>query len=708
MTSLSRILITIIIGIFAAVIGAVLYLSLADLNKFKPNIEAAISDATGREFRINGELQLDALPSPSIVMEDVTFENAEWGSRPAAVEIGHLSAEIALLSLLSGPIEVKTLHLSDASVLIEADDDGTGNFDFESGDEKSTLPVNFNLVDEEIPLIVNRAEISNVTITRRRVDQEDQTFQLTSLSIEPIETGNPGFEGKGNVFGLPLTFNGEYSARTLDISIELAEVKTAMSARIADNRIDVELVVDTLDKLGAAFGTKGLPTVELNIKGTIVPGSRETELRDVSAVIGEAKFQANGKLSHSDGAAMLTLSASVPNLQELSPDLPALSLTASTTLKSSADELHFDELDLTFGDSDLSGEFHLTGGEANQIEGEFTSRLLDLTPFMATEEAAESVSDATNEAAAPPDDEAPTSEYVFVDAQFDFDKLQYTNVKLQANVGRLIANTVDIRDLIFASNVVDGTVDLRASGSGKGDGRAAIELLVNTEGKNADLHLLFQFKDLNINIMSGDVPAEQVPSTDLTIDVSAKGSSPHALASSANGRLLLTQGPGTIANDMIGKVSGDIIAQLFTALNPFAKDEEFSNWDCTVFSMNITDGVSEIDGFLLQGQKIQIVGAGSIDLTDEKINIEFNTKPRTGVGLTADSFVTPFVKMSGTLMKPGIGLNEKGVLISGSIAVATAGISLLVKGAADRATAGADACVDALAAAGEHAAITEH
>ena len=158
---------------------------------------------------------------------------------------------------------------------------------------------------------------------------------------------------------------------------------------------------------------------------------------------------------------------------------------------------------------------------------------------------------------------------------------------------------------------------------------------------------------------------------------------------------------------MIGRVSGDIIGQLFTALNPFAKNEEFSNWDCTVFSMNVTDGISEIDGLLLQGEKIQIIGAGSIDLTEEKINIEFNTKPRTGVGLTADSFVTPFVKMSGTLSKPGIGINEKGVILSGGVAVATAGISLLVQGAADRATAQADACAAALAAAGEHAAITK-
>ena len=52
---------------------------------------------------------------------------------------------------------------------------------------------------------------------------------------------------------------------------------------------------------------------------------------------------------------------------------------------------------------------------------------------------------------------------------------------------------------------------------------------------------------------------------------------------------------------------------------------------------------------LAQAEKLLIVGHGTVDLKTEKLDIEFNTKPRTGVGVTADMFVTPFVKLSGTL-----------------------------------------------------------
>jgi len=108
----------------------------------------------------------------------------------------------------------------------------------------------------------------------------------------------------------------------------------------------------------------------------------------------------------------------------------------------------------------------------------------------------------------------------------------------------------------------------------------------------------------------------------------------------------------------------------------------------------------------LQGEKIMALAAGGVDLNTEKIGIEFNTKPRKGVGISADMFVTPFVKLSGTLADPGIGLNEKGALLTTGAAVATGGISLLVTGVLDRATAEGDQCAKAMEKFNKHGAET--
>jgi hypothetical protein len=78
------------------------------------------------------------------------------------------------------------------------------------------------------------------------------------------------------------------------------------------------------------------------------------------------------------------------------------------------------------------------------------------------------------------------------------------------------------------------------------------------------------------------------------------------------------------------------------------------------------------------------------------LDIEFNTKPRSGVGITADMFVTPFVKIGGTLTEPGVGMNARGTLMSGGAAALTGGISVLVQGLADRVTGERDQCAKAL------------
>jgi uncharacterized protein involved in outer membrane biogenesis len=208
-------------------------------------------------------------------------------------------------------------------------------------------------------------------------------------------------------------------------------------------------------------------------------------------------------------------------------------------------------------------------------------------------------------------------------------------------------------------------------------------------------------KGLKLGMLSGsEIPVEQISATNVDVGLDAMGASPRALAASMNGKIVVTQGPGRTKNSIIGNLTGDIIAQLFTALNPFAEEEEFTNWECSVFGIDFVGGVGTINGFLLQSEKLMIVGGGEVDLNTEKLDFEFNTKPRAGVGVSADMFVTPFVKLTGTLADPSVGLNAKGVLLSGGAAVLTGGMSFLYKGLIDRASAEEGKCDEALQSAG--------
>jgi hypothetical protein len=65
------------------------------------------------------------------------------------------------------------------------------------------------------------------------------------------------------------------------------------------------------------------------------------------------------------------------------------------------------------------------------------------------------------------------------------------------------------------------------------------------------------------------------------------------------------------------------------------------------------------------------------------------------------SLVNPYVRVSGTLAKPSLGVNPEGVIVEGGAAVATGGLSILAKSFRDRFFAGKDPCVKAVIEADE-------
>ena len=67
--------------IILSVIGIVIVLYTYDFNSFKDKLSKVVYDATGRELIINSDVDLDIGLSPSLVMSDIVFMNADWGDQ---------------------------------------------------------------------------------------------------------------------------------------------------------------------------------------------------------------------------------------------------------------------------------------------------------------------------------------------------------------------------------------------------------------------------------------------------------------------------------------------------------------------------------------------------------------------------------------------------------------------------------------------------
>jgi uncharacterized protein involved in outer membrane biogenesis len=126
-----------VVGLIALVVAAVyVLLSSYQFNDLKPRIVQAAKDATGRELKLSGDIQLKVGLTPSLVVDQVSFQNAPWGSRPELATVKRIEVQVALVPLLSKKIVVRRLILEGVDVLIETDKSGKSNLAFKTGENK--------------------------------------------------------------------------------------------------------------------------------------------------------------------------------------------------------------------------------------------------------------------------------------------------------------------------------------------------------------------------------------------------------------------------------------------------------------------------------------------------------------------------------------------------------------------------------------------
>jgi uncharacterized protein involved in outer membrane biogenesis len=484
----------------------------------------------------------------------------------------------------------------------------------------------------------------------------------------------------------------------LVVTASVGDLEAASEFSFAGERISFSASVSPLNRVGDIIDVAGLPDAPLSATGELVVEPNSYEISEMLLELQSIQAEVKGAIGRSASTpTALSITISSDNLQQFSSELPAIALTGEVSATITPERIKLDPFEIKFADSDIDGSVDIQLEEPVAVVGQFHSALLDLTPFAAEpEEATDDAAPADSTAEAGSEDR----EFVFNNDPLPFDFLHTGTVDVQLVVDEFRQGPLRLGDLQASVKLGDGTLNLESGFAVADGGNASAAVTLASTGANADLKVKFDLSDLRLSLSkNSERSAADIPLIDFAADIESSGGSLREIAASANGNVLFTQGKGKIDNSAIGSLSNDIVAQLFGALNPFAEKETYSIWECTVLALDVVDGVAEISPMLAQSDKLTIVADGKIDLNDEHMDIRFNTKPRSGVGVSADMFVTPFIQLGGTLAGPRMELDKKGVIVSGGAAILTGGISFFVKGAADRASGATDRCAAALAIA---------
>jgi uncharacterized protein involved in outer membrane biogenesis len=222
-------LLAVAVALFVAAYAIITNYPVDDL---KALIQDEVKKATGREVAIDGELKMEVLPSPAIVMNGVRLKNAAWGTAPEMLTIGHVEAEVAFWPLINGDIEVRRLVLSDAAVALERNAKGEANWHLGEGDSaggSGTLP-----------------HFADVRLEKTRITFEDHRRGLEgTLTVEALNATSPDAAGPMNV-----ALKGSVDGQPLDLKLVLPAVGALLTAGAKQVEIEGQVGETTLKLQG--------------------------------------------------------------------------------------------------------------------------------------------------------------------------------------------------------------------------------------------------------------------------------------------------------------------------------------------------------------------------------------------------------------------------------------------------------------------------
>ncbi len=340
--------------------------------------------------------------------------------------------------------------------------------------------------------------------------------------------------------------------------------------------------------------------------------------------------------------------------------------------------------------SDLHGEAHYVPGAPARLQVELHSKKLDLQSTVeAFQRQAQRAKANDSERSRALGDNAPLTaqqlqERMIPDTPLRGDWLQNLQGKLSFSVGEMILRENLASSAEFRFAIADGVLvsEKMAWGGGFSSGSAELELRDAAPG----LYARFALDSRRLPLIwllsdTSDTREQAYYRAALT----GQGTTLRQLAASLDGTLATRGGGGRLDNRGLMFFFGDVFGEIFAQLNPQVRDENYTDIECHAGILVVTDGLVDFTpGAVLRTDKLDIAMGGTADLNNERLNLVFNTRSRTGVGISASKAVTPYLMLGGNFSYPRLGVNTKGVVISGGAAVATGGLSILAEGLWDR------------------------
>lgn len=571
---------------------AVIFIIWFDWNMMKPYIERQVTEKTGREFVIEGDLDVRLSLNPLISIEGLSLANADWGTGQPMLGVNKLSFRVSLTDLLMGDIVLPEVSISRPKILLEKNADGRRNWDLKKEEKETELPKIGRLTLDQGTLIFRDPKTETDVTVKASTDSTSADARETPVNLA----------AEGKFTGL--SFTGQiHGGEIVSLADKAFPYPVKGKVQIGNSHAAFD---------GTVTGLQALSAMDLNLE---LHGDDLSALYPIVGIVifPSPPYRISGRLLHQK---------------------------AEWSLKGFTGHM---------GKSDMGGDILIdTGGKRPMLRADVVSRVLDLedlSGFIGARRGPQPQDSPAEKQEKKASREAQRGR-MLPDQEFRVDRLRAMDADVKFTGQSIRNKDLPVEHLVTHLKIDDGLMTLDPANFAVGGGNIIANVTVDARKDTPAGEAKVDFKNLKLPklLPKSELNKKSVGKVGGMAHVKSHGKSVGTLLGAADGHFGLIMSGGEISNmmlEIIGLDAAEIIKFLFAG-------DKNVKMRCAVADFNIKKGLMTSEAFIVDTTDTNILGEGQISLAEETIKMKLSPEPKD---FSIASFRTP-VHVAGTFKEP--------------------------------------------------------
>ena len=598
------------------VLAMVIVPLVVNLNSYKPEIEAKVTEITGRSFKIGGEIKPSVFPWIGVGLSDLHFGNPPEFKEKDMISVGSFEVRIKLLPLLSRHLEIKRFVIKNPRINLGKDKSGHANWEGLGG--SSAAPA-----------------------SQSQPKPAPQPESGGGLPIESLKADEFAIDN-GQIQWVDQLSGSRHEVK--DINLNLTDVSFDKPIQVAFRAV-VENQPIALDGSVGPLGKE--------------PGQSPVNVNLVSELLAIIKINIKGRIDHPAHAPSMDLNMEMASfsprkllaaLKQPLPFAPADAqvlnkMALSCKLSGTADHISIDQGKLALDDSRL--QFSAQAKDLGKPDVKFNAELdhIDLDRYLPPPPPEE---EAAKQKKAPAG--SPT-------AKTDYAPLRKLILDGHIQVGELKVKNARMQKIDIRATARNGVVRLDPLTMDLYNGHLAATSVLDVQKERPQSTLKLNLSSVQAGPMLKDFLKKEYLQglLNAAIQLQFSGDQPDVIRKTLDGKGDLKFTDGAI----IGIDLANMVRNVGSAFGLAEASAEKPRTDFSelLLPFSVTDGVARIDGTRLTSPLLRVTAAGKADLAREVLDLRVEPKfvaTLVGQGDTKAqrSGVQVPVLISGTFNKP--------------------------------------------------------